>query len=549
MAGHPARARSVAHARGPGSGALSTRRLSTRRLDNLNEGTQSSPVPRLLVALLLTLALITPATAAPEGQLTYALHISLATRWLDPGDLEGLITPFVVFYALHDAVVKSMPGTMIAPSLAESWTVSKDGTVVDFALRKGVTFHNGDPFTAEDVQFSFQRYKGSQAKLLKERVREVEVVNPHRVRFHLAGPWPDFLTVYGTPATGAGWIVPKRYVEKVGDAGFLKAPVGLGPYRFVSFKPGVELVLEANETYWRRVPSVKRLVMKVVPDEATRLAMLKRREADVAYGLLGPMAQEVQRDSNLKLVPTSIAATHWVNFHDQFEPKSPWHDRRVRLAAAQAIDGRALNQAETLGFSRPTGGIIPKEFEFSLPLEPYRYDPARARQLLAEAGYPSGFDAGEFSVGPPYFSVGETIIGYLQAVGIRARLRTMERAAFFSAWRDRKIRGLSYGASGAHGNVATRMESFVVSGAPYTNGGYPDIDELMRAQARELDRGKREELLHQAQRLVYERVMFAPLWQYTFLNATGPAVADARFGAIASFPYTAPYEEIRLRRP
>src|SRR2546430_13955776 len=101
-----------------------------------------------------------------------------ASRWLDPGDLEGLITPFVVFYALHDAVVKSMPGTMIAPSLAESWTVSKDGTVVDFALRKGVTFHNGDPFTAEDVQFSFQRYKGSQAKLLKERVREVEVVNP-----------------------------------------------------------------------------------------------------------------------------------------------------------------------------------------------------------------------------------------------------------------------------------------------------------------------------------------------------------------------------------
>jgi peptide/nickel transport system substrate-binding protein len=280
--------------------------------------------------------------------------------------------------------------------------------------------------------------------------------------------------------------------------------------------------------------------MKVVPDEATRLAMLKRREADVAYGFLGLTAQEVQRDSNLKLIPTSIAANHWVNFHDQFEPKSPWHDRRVRLAAAHAIDRKALNQAETLGFSRLTGGIIPKD---------YPYDPAQARRLLAEAGYPSGFDAGEFSVGPPYFSVGETIIGYLQAVGIRTRLRTMERAAFFSAWRDKKIRGLSYGASGAHGNAATRIESFVVSGAPYTNGGYPDIDELVRTQGRELDRGKREEMLHQIQRLMYERAMFAPLWQYTFLNAVGPAVADARFGAIASFPYTAPYEEIRLRRP
>jgi ABC-type transport system substrate-binding protein len=88
-----------------------------------------------------------------------------------------------------------------------------------------------------------------------------------------------------------------------------------------------------------------------------------------------------------------------------------------------------------------------------------------------------------------------------------------------------------------------------VSGAPYTNGGYPDIDELFRAQARELDRPKRGEMLHQIQRLAYERAMFALMWQYTFLNAVGPAVADARFGAIASFPYTAPYEEIRLRRP
>ncbi len=533
-------------------------------LDKRNPGTQSlatshawrcsvsiarrSPLSRLVLAALFLLVFVGPAAAAPEGQLTYAVHITLVTRWLDPVDLEGLITPFILFYALHDAVVKSMPGERHAPSLAESWTVSKDGTVIDFALRKGVTFHNGDPFTADDVKFSFQRYKGVSAKLLKERVREVEIVTPHRVRFHLTGPWPDFFTVYGTPASGAGWIVPKRYIEKVGAEGFLKSPVGLGPYKFVSFKPGVELVLEAHENYWRKVPSVKRLVLRTVPDEATRLAMLKRKEADIAYGFLGPTAQEVQRDASLKLVPTQIVAMHWINFHEQFDPKSPWHDRRVRLAAAHAIDRKALNQAETLGFSRLAGGIIPREFEFSLALDPYPYDPARAHQLLTEAGYPNGFDAGEFSVGPPYFSVGEAIIGYLQAVGIRMRLRTMERAAFFSAWADKKLRGLSYGASGAHGNAATRIESFVASTGAYTNGGYPDIDELARAQARELDRGKREQMLHQIQRLAYDRAMFAPMWQYTFLNAIGPNVADARFGSIASFPYSAPYEEIRLKR-
>jgi peptide/nickel transport system substrate-binding protein len=288
---------------------------------------------------------------------------------------------------------------------------------------------------------AFQRYKGVSANLLKERVRDVEIVNAHRVRFHLNSPWPDFFTVYGTPASGVGWIVPKRYVEKIGDEGFLRAPVGLGPYKFVSFKPGVELVLEAHEGYWRKVPSVKRLVLRTVPDEATRLAMLKRKEADIAYGFLGPTAQEAQRDPSLKLVPTSIAATHWINFHEQFDAKSPWHDRRVRLAVAHAIDRKALNEAETLGFSRPTGGIIPREFEFALPLDPYAYDPTRARQLLVEAGYPNGFDAGEFSVGPPYFSLGETIVGYLQAVGIRTKLRTMERAAFFSAWAGKKLRG------------------------------------------------------------------------------------------------------------
>ncbi len=503
--------------------------------------------------VVLALALVpwapAPAAAASEGQLTYAVHITLAARWLDPGEMEGIITPFMIFYALHDALVKPMPGQPMAPSLAESWTASPDGLTVELALRRGVAFHNGDPFTAEDVRFSFQRYKGAAAKLLKDKVREVEVVDPHRVRFHMKEPWPDFLTFYGTPASGAAWIVPKRYVERVGDDGFKKAPVGLGPYRFVAFKPGVELVLEANEGYWGKVPTVKRLVLRSIPDDAARLAMLKRREADVAYGFLGATALEAQRDPSLKLVPTPLLSNHWINFHDQFDPKSPWHDRRVRLALNYALDRQALNQAETLGFSRPTGGIIPREFEFVLPLEPYPYDPKRARQLLAEAGYPNGFDAGEFSVGPPYFSLGESIVGYLQAVGIRVKLRTMERAAIFSAWRDKKLKGLSYGATGAHGNAATRLESFAVSGGAYAYGGYPDIDGLYREQSSELDPRKREAALHQIQRLMHERVMFGPMWQYTFLNAIGPNVADAQFSAIAGFPYTAPYEEVRLRRP
>src|SRR5882724_201051 len=209
---------------------------------------------RALALTLLLLVLVLAAApakglAVPEGQVTWGVHVSLAPIWFDPADASGMITPFMVFYALHDAMVKPMPGQPIAPSLAESWSVSKDGLLYEFVLRKGARFHNGDPVTAEDVKFSFERYRGSANKTLKERVAAVETPDPGRVRFRMKQPWPDFLTFYAS-ASGAGWIVPKKYVEKVGDEGFKKVPIGAGPYKFVSFTPGVELVLEANEAYW-----------------------------------------------------------------------------------------------------------------------------------------------------------------------------------------------------------------------------------------------------------------------------------------------------------
>src|SRR5438094_5516448 len=240
-----------------------------------------------------------PAAAAPEGTMTWGVHITLASRWLDPAETEGIITPFMVLYALHDALVKPMPAGINTPSLAESWTASKDGLTYDFVIRKGVKFHNGEPVTAADVKFSFERYKGAGAKLLKERVREIQLVDVGHVRFVLKEPWPDFMTFYGTSATGSGWIVPKAYVGKVGDDGYKKAPIGAGPYRFVSFNPGVELVMEARDGYWRKTPNVKRLVLRSLPEETTRAAALKKGENDIAYLLSGPEAEDAQRTPGL----------------------------------------------------------------------------------------------------------------------------------------------------------------------------------------------------------------------------------------------------------
>src|SRR5262249_38870140 len=146
------------------------------------------------VALVLLLAagvLCGRADGAPEGTITLGFHVTLAPRWFDPGDAEPAITPFMVLYALHDALVKPMPGGVNTPGLAESWTMSADGLTYEFVLRKGVKFHNGDPVTAEDVKFTFERYRGGAATQLKERVREVQVVDASRVRFHLKEPWPD----------------------------------------------------------------------------------------------------------------------------------------------------------------------------------------------------------------------------------------------------------------------------------------------------------------------------------------------------------------------
>jgi peptide/nickel transport system substrate-binding protein len=483
----------------------------------------------------------------PEGEMRWALYVTISPAWFDPGQVAVVGgTPFWFCYALHDALVKPMPDNPMAPSLAESWTVSDDQQMYEFKLREGLTFHNGDSFTAEDVKFTFLRYKSN---TLQEKVREVEIVDPYRVRFHLHQPWPDFMTYYGTLATGAGWIVPKKYLQQVGDDGFRRHPIGLGPYKFVSHTPGVELVMEAVENYWRKVPHVKRLVFKSVPENTTRLAMLKKGEVDVAYDLDVPSAEEVKRDPRLQLAFSGGIGSFYLDFLEQWDPKSPWHDTRVRLAANYALDREALSEAERLGASPPAGSIIPRTFEFALPIEPYPYDPARAKRLLAEAGYPNGFDAGELTPNPPYFSLGEAVANYLGAIGIKLKLRTMERAAFQSARAAKQLRGLCICVSGRYGNAATRIEESVVSTGTFAYGGYPDLDALFKQQEKETDRAKREAMLHQIQQLMHERVMFGPIWLYFWPSGIGARVADPALMAINPYPWSAPLEEVRLKQP
>jgi peptide/nickel transport system substrate-binding protein len=483
--------------------------------------------------------------AAPEGQLTWGVHISLAPTWFDPAEMSGIITPYMVYYALHDALVKPMPGQPFAPSLAESWSISDDGLLYEFVLRKGAKFHNGEAVTSEDVKFSFERYRGSSSKPLKDHVAAVETPDPQHILFKLKQPWHDFLTFYAS-ATGAAWVVPKKYVEQVGDEGFKKAPVGAGPYKFVSFTPGLELTMEAFDQYWRKKPSVHRLVFKVIPDETTRLAALKRGEVDIVYSIRGELAEELERTVGLTLKPTVIQAPFWLYFSDQWDPKSPWHDQRVRQAASLAIDYKTINQALTLSHSNITGSIIPSNFEYYWQPPTPKYDPTKAKQLLAEAGHPSGFDAGEYYCDTSYANLAEAVINNLQAVGIHVRLRPLERAAFFKGYSEKSYKNIIQGASGAFGNAATRLQAFVAKGGTYVYGSYPDIDALFEQQGSELDTKKREAMLHKIQQLVYERSIYAPIWQLAFINGAGPRVGESGLGLIVGHAYSAPYEDVTL---
>lgn len=515
----------------------------------MNQANNASISRRTSLALMVSGLLagaLEEAEAAEADTLTIAVHVSLPPAWLDPGEMPALITTFMLVYALHDAMVKPMREGNPAPSLAESYEMSPDGLTYSFVLRKGITFHDGSPVTADDVKFTFERYRGTSQKLLHDAVASIETPDERHVIIRLKQPWPDFMTFY-TLASGANWIVPRKYIEKVGDAGYKKAPIGAGPFKLVSFEPGISLTMEAHETYWRRPPHVKRVIMKVIPDEATRLVALKRGEVDFAYSIRGDLAQEAKQTPGLKLEVAPDGATYWMYFPEQWDPKSPWSNLKVRQAAALALDYVTINNALNLGYSRITSNIIPQHLKFHWKSPPPVYDPKKAMQLLAEAGYPGGFDAGFYWCDSSYANLGEAAVNSLAAVGIRAQIRPMERAGFNSGFANRRFKtGIIQASSAAFGNAATRLSTWVVKGGTYVYGSYPDIDALFPQQEHEVDEARRTEILYRIQQLMYEKAMFVPLWQLGFLSVSGPRIKDSTYGSIEGFVYIAPFEDVTL---
>jgi peptide/nickel transport system substrate-binding protein len=488
--------------------------------------------------------------------MTLAWHTAMAPRWLDPQDHDGAATPDNFLMALHDALIKNF-GTELYDhlSLAERYEFATDGKSATFWLRDGIQFHNGEPVTPEDVKFSYENYRGALASAFKAKTEAVDIVDRRTVRFRFKEPFLDFLLLLGSGnVTGAGWVVPAKYYQQVGPDGFKRKPIGAGPYKLASSEAGIKLQFEAFEHYYRPV-HIQSLTMIAVPEPATRLAMLERGEADIIYLLPGELIERVQKNPKLTLAPV-LSGSFWLEFVGFEDPKSPFHDKRVRQAISLAIDRAAINQAESAGFGKISGNWINNDVQYGLEWPELEFNLGKARQLMREAGYPNGFTVDWLTPLAPYYARGERLVAQLQAINIRAKLQVMERGVFLQRTQAGRQQwpGVQMIMQGARigGTWSNWYESF------FKCGGFNAADrlcvgeldgKLARYQA-SVDLAERKQLAEEVQRAILENYYVVPIFRQAFMNAIGPRIAAQKWQDV--FPtittgYAYPWEDIRLK--
>tara|TARA_Y100001934_G_scaffold281180_1_gene390042 strand:- start:5951 stop:7582 length:1632 start_codon:yes stop_codon:yes gene_type:complete len=403
---------------------------------------------RRWVALVGGLTLAATVAHAQEGTLVVALD-SLGSQSLDPIQ-EG--RPGHAHYQapIYDSLVGfdlEKGGT--GPGVAERWELADGGNSWVFHLRKDVKWHNGDPVTAHDVKFSIERTMSkdsiaSRAAQLRRNVKSIEVVDDYTVKIFTKGVQIYFPTGLSRAVFQEGQLMPKKYIEKVGEKGFRKNPIGSGPWKFVKSVPGDYIEYEAvDHPHWRGKPKFKRLKILLVPEESTRVAMVRTGEAAIAS--ISPEAIEEVKAADMKVisVPATMQAIYqfWGLYQDKFK-NSPLNDIRVREALSLAIDRQAIIDHVMYGqasWPRPFAS-----FGYSVDMDTerwkqwseqaLRYDPKRAKELLTEAGYADGFElafANTALPGTPYMTqIGLAVADFWNKIGVKVKLTNYEWGAF-----------------------------------------------------------------------------------------------------------------------
>ncbi|MFN0091081.1 MAG: ABC transporter substrate-binding protein [Acidimicrobiales bacterium] len=498
-----------------------------------------------------------PPRSEPAGKITMVWHLGYSPVQFDPQEAPTGVTNYAFYYMLHDSLVKHFPGQQLAPSLAVSYKVAEDYKSATFTLRDGIKFHNGEPITAEDVKFSFENYKGVNSKVLKDMTEKIETPDPKTVNFTFKSPFLDFLTIYGTPASGAGWIVPKKYYTEVGADGFKAKPVGAGPYKFVRGTSNSEFEFEAVADYWRKSPNVKTIVVKHVTDEATRFAALATGEADMMTVVSGGLLETAKKTPGVTLAQFSTAP-FWLELVGWEKPDSPFNNVKVRQAISLALDRKAINDAETGGFSKIDRGYWMEEARIdALPKESVKpewseFNLTKAKQLMAEAGFPNGFEVSQLTPLPPYNSLAERVITQLGEIGIKTKLNKMDRAAFLEAINKGQdaLPGIVLNVTGLNGDSAGVVRAFATCKGVSSRTCVPEIDAKMAAYDASINLAERQKLVKEAQQIIGDQWIFPYVYNVGLTMAHGPRIANPWqeiWYSIPQYPYAYPYEDIKLK--
>ncbi len=497
------------------------------------------------LAAMLTLGLIALpglATAQPKGDVVVAGAI--LRQQFDPSIMVA-VTDHTAFNMIYDGLLNLTDKGKV-PALATGWTISPDGKQMDFDLRKGVKFSNGDPFTAEDVKFSYDLLlkdgnTHSYRKAFVAQIKSIDVLDPYKVRFNLNQPWPSF---FSSARYGIQPIVPKNYYEKVGAKGFQQHPIGTGPFVLVDMKAGEWSKFEANPNYWGQVSKVKTVTQKLVKEPFTLYAMLEKGEADVVFGLTGALLDRVKANKQIKIFESKYSGTSGIYFNTPKFPQAK--DKRVRMAVAYAMNRAEIGQKILSGICQPAASIFtPGTFGYNPDLKPIPYDPAKAKALLKEAGVKPGTEI-TFSIHTESFGslpsapqVLEAIAGNLEAVGFKVVREPYDSAAYLAAWRAGKQPMVFYGPSSMPDDGGELIEGWFSSTAVWSSGyiNVPEYDKVFKEQLGMTDLKKREKVLQDWAKLEDEKRMALPLFWCNTTYAVSPRVKSWHPAVISAYHY------------
>jgi peptide/nickel transport system substrate-binding protein len=481
-----------------------------------------------LLLFFLSTILFVATDAAAQGKSANKVTIAYPSEpdSIIPTDSSYSVTSNPISNNIFERIVDLSTDGKFVPGIA-SWEVLDGGKEFLFTIRKGVKFHSGDPLTARDVEFSHNR-AWEKSRTYKRYMRlfdHLEVIDDYHIKFYFKAPDVLFIPIRILA------VESKSYHDRVGEETFVEHPVGTGQYKFVAWKPGEYIEIERNEDYWGEKPPVKGARFVFAKEDTTRVAMLKTGEADIIMSTPYPLVKDLEA-SGYKTIRLPSHPPCGVQFHTG-NPDVPWYDRRVRLAIAYAIDKDAIVKNMFSGIPMGYPRLAPWELGYDPDLKQYPYDPAKAKKLLAEAGYPKGFEM------PLYYFAGrsygqketaEAVSLYLNAIGIKTKVQGIEAAQMLSM-----IRKWHADPKAVYVGVVTAPMAFLPDPTEALTSSYmstgwgsmyfnKEIDPVIDEAQSTMDDKKRGELLKQAIRILHEDVASIQIWANTSVYAMKPNI-------------------------